>query len=116
HRLRSARVDADDARVRVRTAQDLAVELPGRLEVVGEAARADEQAMVLGTLDRLADPLPGACPDGHLRHLPRGRHGLLDRVDDLLVAGAAADIADQLLADLLARLRRAVAHDRAGGH
>ena len=77
------------------------------LDVVDVGAAALDEARVLAALDALADELRqnGRCGHG----LPLAR-GVLNGVDDVLVAGAAAEVAGDALADLaLGRLRVVVA-------
>src|SRR5664279_2693428 len=54
-RQRAALVDRDDARMRMRRANHRRVSLPGKIEIVGKAARADEQPRVFGARHGLPD-------------------------------------------------------------
>ena len=70
-RQRAADVDADDAGVRVRRADDEGMGLPGEVEVVGEPALAGDQPRVLAAADGLAEALRGlvgaGIEEGHVR-------------------------------------------------
>ena len=48
------RVDRDDARVRVRRAQDCEVQFPGGVDVIGETPLANEEGLVFDASDGLA--------------------------------------------------------------
>ena len=75
----------------------------GDLDVVDVGAAALNEARILAALDALADELRQHGRRGHGLPLVRG---VLDGVDDVLVAGAAAEVAGDALADLsLGRLR-----------
>ena len=89
-RARRVHPIADDPRVGVRAGQERGVQHAGQLDVVG----------VLGATGRLVACLQarGARTDRHRR--PPAR--LLRRLDDLHVAGAAAKVARQRVADRLA--------------
>ena len=109
-RLGGAGVDRDDPRVRVRAAQHRAVQHPGQRDVVDvAAAAADEPGVLLAphraeahgrgratyvlVIRRLV--MPAAS---RRRALDLG--GRADRADDVLVAGAPADLPGDRLADL----------------
>ena len=74
--------------------------LPRHRHVVGVLSRAGEKALVLAAAHRLADRpgLVGTHGGPLLRHRGRAR---LHRLDDVVIAGAAADVAVELLADRL---------------
>ena len=100
-------VERADPAVRHVRAQEVHVGLPGPVEVVGVAALAGQEAHVLAALGGCADaavechrpaPYSAATRDG--AELLRRR---LDRLDDVVVAGAAADVAVEILADLRSR-------------
>ena len=82
------RVDAEDAAMRDRRADDAHVELAGEVDVGGEAALPGEERPVLQPPDRAADD----APSPHL--FGRGAN----RLEDVLVAGAAAEIGGEHLA------------------
>ena len=90
-----------DAAVRDVAALEREVLHADDLDVVDVGAAALDQARVLAALDALADELR---QDGSAwpwsTSLPRG---VLNGVDDVLVAGAAAEVAGDALADLAAR-------------
>ena len=99
-RLRLRRVDAQHARARMIGEAQGAVEHP-RLAEVG-----DERLVAEGELVRaVAQSSRSPTPSPRLRQrlaAPRARREL-HRVDDLHVAGAAAEIAEQRVGDLLSR-------------
>ena len=118
HRRRTAGVDRADVGVGVGAAEDGHMGHRLELDVVEEATFAGDEAGVLGALDRLAEgggrgvehvghivvslPLRGGAGGragrGRLAH----RHGRgLDREDDVVVAGAATDVALEGVADLV---------------
>jgi hypothetical protein len=113
HRLGRRRVDGDDPRMRQRAAQDLAVDHPGQAHVVRVWRLAGDLLQRVGALQRLADDLVlGRAVVVHL-DLPGGGH---DRVDDLRVARAAAEVAADRLADLVLGRARVVGQQRLCGH
>ena len=63
-RQRAADVDADDAGVRVRRADDEGMGLPGEVDVVSEPALAGDQPCVLAAADGLAEALRGLVGAG----------------------------------------------------
>ena len=87
-----------DAAVRDVAALEGQVQHAGELDVVDVGAAPLDQARVLAALDALADQLRQNGSRGHGYLLLRG---VLDGVDDVLVAGAAAEVAGDALADLL---------------
>ena len=102
-----ARVDRADAAVRDVAALERQVLHAGDLHVVHIGAAALDEAWILAALDALADELRKyRRADRHgdvltaltARHL---RRGVLDGVDDVLIAGAAAEVARDALADLV---------------
>ena len=116
-RQRLGEVDRADARVRVRAPQRRAPEHPVGPQVGGVGELAPYLERAVGTADALADAAPGErrtrgqTPEsGTLRGLTPfrvmpvrvalPRRGRPDRVEDLLVAGAAAEVARERLADL----------------
>ena len=105
---RAGDVDVDDPRVRVVGADERRVR-GVRLEVVGVAALADEQPVVLAPLDALAEQSRRHAPPSHRRRRPHGAH-------DPDVAGAAAQLAAERLADLLVGHVAGVAVEARRGH
>ena len=118
-------VDAGDPRIGVRAAQDIGVELARPVDVVGVGALAGQEAVILAPPDRRSDdahrPYSAATPWTLARLLaPHHRRPLDDRQHDVVIAGAAAEIAFEILADLalgrigvvLHQIERA--HDHAG--
>ena len=87
-RQRLRRVDAEDAAMGHRRAHDAHVELAGKADVGGEAALSGEERPVLEPPDRAADD----APSPHL--FGRGAN----RLEDVLVAGAAAEVGGEHLA------------------
>ena len=107
-RVGRAGVDGLDPRVRQGAAQDLHVQHPGQHDVVDVVALAADEPVVLDPL--AAGPHPADLDLVERPALLRGRHGCLspllgggpeDRLDDVLVAGAAAQVARQREADLV---------------
>ena len=115
HGLRD--VDRDDAGVGMRAAERVPPEHPGRVEV----ARVRELALHLGRAVRPAGGLADVAELEPGRRLGRvvvesscpGRGP--NRVEDLLVAGAAAEVAGERLADLVVRRARRVVEQVDGG-
>src|SRR5215813_4650996 len=110
-RLGRRRVDSLDARVSVRAAHECRVRHARKLQVIDVAAPAGDEAWILATLDRL--PEQSLCGGGsHGLPLLPGRHvlsGPLDRLDDVVIAGAPAEVALELVPDLVfARVRVAL--------
>ena len=108
-RLRRARVDRADVGVGVRAPEDRHVGHRLELDVVDEAAPAGDEALVLDALDALAEHVGGHLappqPAAPARTVARGR---TDRGDDVLVAGAATEVALDRVPDLVVgRIRRA---------
>ena len=108
-RQRRRDVDRDDQRVRVRRAHEVHVAHAVPLDVVDEHALALEEPPVLLARDALARGIAGleldavAVVRSSCSLLPRCR---LHRLDDVPVAGAAADVALDRAADLVVgRLR-----------
>jgi hypothetical protein len=98
-------VDRRHPRIRVRAAQDLAEDHAGQLHVVGVGRLARDLLEAVGARQRAPDDRALVAGGGVLADLELAR-GVLDRVDDLGVARAAADVAPDRLADLLlGRLR-----------
>ena len=104
HGLGRGLVDAADPRMGVRAAHEVGVGLAVLVDVVGVAALAGDEALVLLADDRGADallshrsaPHSAACRDAlHVRS------GGQDRLDDVVVARAAADVALEPLAHLV---------------
>ena len=89
------RVDASDLRRGMGRAQDIGVGLAMPVDVVGIGSAAGEEAEIFFALDGGADALlsHGAAP----HRAGAGLHGL----DDVVIAGAAADVAFQPLAHVL---------------
>ena len=110
-RLGLRRVDRDDARVRVRAAQHAADELAGQVEVGAEAGAARDLVDAVRADRARADVAPARSCRSSCRSRPwlslshRGG-GVHHRADDLVVAGAPAEVAGQPVADLgLGRVR-----------
>ena len=112
HLLGGAGVDRRDRAVRDVAALERQVLHAGDLEVVDVGAAALDQARVLAALDALADQLRqngSRSRHGYLAAFRRRVRGVLNGVDDVLVAGAAAEVAGDALANLLLARRRVVA-------
>ena len=115
HRGGLGRVDLLDAGVGVRRAGEVAVEHAGQLQVVDVVALALDEADVLDALALAAHALElrrrvrrrwGSCRSfcGLLeRHAVELRGGELNGLDDVLIAGAAAEVAGDAEADFLLR-------------
>jgi hypothetical protein len=100
HRSRGARVDGDDPAVSDVTALEGEVLQAGDFQVVDVGAAALNEARVLAAFHALAHELRQHRKYGHGSPLCcRGLNG----VDDVLVAGAAAEVALDTLADLALR-------------
>ncbi len=95
HGQRLRRVDPDDARVRMRASQDARVEHAGQLDVAAVGRLACRPLDRVDAMRGVAERREGA--DGRGRHRRgRARGGTAggdDRVDVVVVAGAAADVA-----------------------
>ena len=100
-------VDRVDRRMRVRRTQEIGVSLARTVDVVDVFALAGDETNVFLALDGSAEagrahvflpgmPLIRRLGGGVGAHLARA---LRDRLDDVVVAGAAADIAFELVAD-----------------
>ena len=87
--------------------------MPAIFDVVDVGAAALDQARVLAPLDALADELRQDGSGGHGLPLVRS---VLNGVDDVLVAGAAAEIAGDAFADLALGRRRVVVQQVDGRH
>ena len=101
-RLRLRGVDRADRRVRVRRAQEVRMRLPRHRHVVGVLARARQEARVFLAQHRLADHAgkAGRIVRAHRRLLFAHRGGALPHgLDDVVIAGAAAEVAVELGAD-----------------
>ena len=120
HGLGFRRVDRDDAGVRVRAAQHGHVQHVRHHHVAGIFERARHLAR------RIEPPHVGA-DEGAVGRFVLGERarrsaavidvaGQFDRVENLLVAGAAADVAAEALLDLLAVRERIGAQRGGGGH
>ena len=105
------RVHARDARVRVRAAQEHRVEQAGQRDVGHVAPAPGEQPRVLLAEMPVADELHAGAA-----RRARGRRRVERRLHDVLVAGAAAEVAGERLADLGLRRRRVVAQVRGQRH
>src|SRR5690606_11013393 len=121
HGKRLGGVELGDARMSVRAPQDVEVEHPWEFDVVDVRSLAADEARVLLALDRVAEPTDCCTLSGsHRLVLPStSRHAgrrrgfvrllhllgrVLDRLDDVHVAGAPAEVAGDRLPDL--RFRR----------
>ena len=107
-----------DRRPRERAAHEAGVQHPGQRDVVDEGAPAGEQAVVLDAVDARPGVTRSAV-GGRLGHQssPRRRPAAWRTAfDDALVAGAAAQVARQRLADLLVGRVRVVAQERGHRH
>ena len=113
HRLRGARVDGADTAVRDVAALERQVLHADEGDVVDVGAAALNETRVLAPLDALAHELRQHGRRGHGLPLVGG---VLNGVDDVLVAGAAAEVAGDALADLALRRRRVVFEQRHGRH
>ena len=106
--------DARDASARVRAPHDDHRERPGGRHVVDERALAGEERAILAPLDRRADvrrPLLGRAHDAlPMRSRPPDGH------DDVVVAGAAAEVPFEPFADRLLARRVAVLDQRDRRH
>ena len=89
-RRRLARVDADDARVRVRAAQDRRVRHARQLDVVDVAPLPAQEPRVLDAVEALAEPAPPGLRG--LRGDPRPLRELLDRRHAFAAARIASTI------------------------
>ena len=112
-RLGAALVDAADPGMRMGRADEVGIHLAGPVDVVRVVPGPGDEALVLLAPDRSADSVRG-----HRRQLLMSAAAALNRLDDVVVAGAAAEIAFQPLADLLLRGIRVALHqvDRAHDH
>jgi hypothetical protein len=106
HRARGARVDADDARVGVGTAQRRGVRDVRDVEVVHEARAPGDEPRVLAAAHARADVRAAGRRRRELRRGGRPARQRQDGVDHALVAGAAAEVAGQRLADGVLGWRR----------
>ena len=124
------RVDRADARVRVRAAHDRHVRHVHEVDVVDEVAVPGDELGILATLDAGpdhggdshrpvlhrssggSDQLTCRLSGAALHRLGRGSH----RLPDVLVAGAAAEVALQSPLDLLVGGRRVLLQEIGGGH
>ena len=104
--------DRLDFRVRVRRAHEAGVALVRQGHVVGVSAGAGEKTVILLALDRHADGIH-VTHDGPLLHFRRGG---LHRLDDIVIAGAAAQIAVEFGADGLLGGVGMVVHQVDGAH
>ena len=98
--LRPGGVDLLQAGMRVGRPEDMGVELARAVDVVDIGPATGEEAEILLALDGRTDAighdsLPGSCLLAHC-----GSAGL-DRLDDVVIAGAAAEIALEIFSDLL---------------
>ena len=113
HGLRD--VDRDDAGVGMRAAERVPPQHSRRVEVARVRELSLHLGRPVGPADGLADVAelePGRRLGGGRRHAcSRGPH----RVEDLLVAGAAAEVAREGLADLVVRRARRVIEQVDGG-
>src|SRR3954463_10270569 len=96
------------------------VQQAGDLDVVDIRRAALNQAWIFTALDARADELRENGSDGH-RLLPSRSAGrrarcVLDRVDDVLIAGAAAEVARDALADVVLARLRVVGQEIRGAH
>ena len=109
----AALVDAADPGVRMGRADEIGIDLAGPVDVVREVPGPGDEALVLLAPDRSADPVRG-----HRLQLLMSAAAALNGLDDVVVAGAAAEIAFQPLADLLLGGIRVALHqvDRAHDH
>ncbi len=108
-------VDRLDTRVRIWAAQDLAPEHPGQVHVVGVRRLARD---LLAGVDARQRPSHDVVLRGGRRVLANvelARRGL-DRLDDLRVAGAPAQVASDRLPDLVLGRLGVVGEERLGGH
>ncbi len=118
HGTRRAGVDAQDARMRVRAAQHLQVQHVGHPQVGGVLHRAGHLARRVDARRVVTDEAGGlallqrAGGQAAVEHVARQLH----RVQDLLVAGAAADVAAQPFLDLVQVGLRASPQRGGGGH
>ena len=110
-RERRGEVDREDSRVRVRAAQRVSPEHPRCRQVARVRELAGRLRRAVDALDALADAADAELAPARDAHGPRSpaRRRQPDRVEDLLVAGAAAEVPGERLADLvLARVGRAL--------
>ena len=112
HLLGGAGIDRGDLAVRDVAALEREVQHAGHLEIIDVGAEALDQARVLAALDALADQFrKNRCGGGHgyLACLSAAVfRGVLNGVDDVLIAGAAAEVAGDAVANLLLARRRIV--------
>src|SRR5216117_1336619 len=116
-RLRLGDVDLADLRVRVWAAHERRIGHAGQLEVVGVVTPARDESRILATLDGFAEQAR-VGRGGHGAPSLRFGHVLrspLDRLHDVVVAGAPAQVAFELVADLLLRRFRIALEQLAGG-
>src|SRR4029077_554107 len=97
HRLRGARVDGRDASMRHIASLEGQVLHADERDVIDVGRTALDETRILAPLDALAHELRQHGRRGH--GLPLAR-GVLNGVDDVLVAGAATEVARDTLADL----------------
>ena len=110
HRQRRGLVDRDDARRRIRACHQRDMLDARRHDIGGEIALADDEAAVLAHAAVGRDEAEFArrahgVPALRLVQAAHALGGERDRLDDLRIAGAAADVAGDRLDDLLARRR-----------
>ena len=113
HGVGARGVDLEDPGVGVRAAQDLAVDHPRQPHVVRVLRLARHLLQGVGARQRLADHVVGRRPVVPFHGLAGRDH---DRVDDLGVARAAAQVAAQVLADILLGWVRVLGQQGLGGH
>ena len=100
-RARPGDVDLDDAGARMRRQRDDAIEQAGRVDVGDERPLAERQFGPLIALERLADA--AVLDHGRRRAAELGRLDEFDRVDDLGVTSAAAEMPVEHAGDFGAR-------------
>ena len=110
-RERGAGIDAREARLGVWASQHRRVQHLRQVNVIDEARAPGEQPFVLAPLDRLPDQPGGhgSSPRSSGRSPAHGRH-------DLLVSGAAAEVARERLPDLGVARRRVCGKEGFQGH
>ena len=121
HRLGGGRVDRADVGVRVGAAKDRQVGHRRQLDVVEIVAVAGDEARILDPLDRVAEDVDshGVPPRPTRVGRRRVRHRLgggADRDDDVLVPGAATEVALDRVADLVVGRIRVTVEQVDGGH
>ncbi len=105
-------VDAQHAGARMRRQHQRAVQHAGPGQIADEGPVAQRGLRGADARQRLADAAVGAGRRDRLAALGRGEQ--LDRVDDLHVAGAAAQVPVERVGDRLARRRGVAVGDRLG--